>query len=217
MISGDIGRSPRRLSSSSRLTQVPILTAFVLTAMATTVAQLLPSGRQLVPLALLLDLVPPGSVVIATALATRSLRGVSASVTRLLTAVYGYFAGGLVGAFGVAHTVAVALAAVERARYQDHSVYTFRLYALMLLGVLLMVAGFIATVEAGRLARGQRAGWRASLSVWAAVLLINLPLVPLQGFAVLFSVLAGAGLLFLAVTRRHFARPAATDSRSALP
>lgn len=178
---------------------IPMVTVFVLTAVATTIALYLPPERKVVPLALLLDFVPLGGVVTATAFAVRRFRRASRSQARLLVAVYGYFAGGVVGALGVAHTVAVTMAEVGRAR-QHHFEYTFRFYSLVLLGVLLIVAGLIATIEAERLARGQRAGWRASLSVWTAILMINLPLVPLQGFAILFSVLAALGLLLLALT-----------------
>ena len=176
---------------------IPMLAVFVLTAIATGTARRLPTERDLVPLALLLDLVPVGGAAVATALAIRSLGRVSVSLVRLLIGAYGYFAGGLVGSFGVAHTVAVTMVSIERAR-QHQFVYTYRFYSLVLLGVLLIVGGLIAAVAAERLARGRRSGWRASLWVWATILAINLPLVPLQGFAVLFSVLAAVKLLLLA-------------------
>jgi uncharacterized membrane protein len=182
---------------------MPLLTVFVLTAIATTVAQLFPPTGKLLPLAIVLDFVPVAGVIVATVIAAMRLRRVSLSLIRLLIAVYGYFAGGLIGTLGLAHMVAVIIGSIDRAR-QDHFVYTFRLYSLFLLGVLLIVAGLIAAIEAGRMARGYRAGWRASLSVWTAILAINLPLVPLQGFAVLFSVLAALELLLLGWTRRHF-------------
>src|SRR5687768_9671097 len=109
-------------------TPIPMLTVFALTAIATGIAQRLPPERDLVPLALLLDLVPVGSVAVATALAMRSLRRASLS----LIGAYGYFAGGLVGALGVAHTVAVTMLSVERAR-QHQFVYSYRFYSLVLL------------------------------------------------------------------------------------
>src|SRR5687768_5081700 len=94
---------------------IPMVTVFVLTAIATTTALYLPPERKMVPLALLLDFVPLGGVVTATAFAVRRFRRVSLSRARLLVAVYGYFAGGLVGTLGVAHTVAVTMAEVGRA------------------------------------------------------------------------------------------------------
>jgi len=191
------------MSTRTDVTFIPMLTVFALTAIATTVAHLLPPARNPVPLGLLLDFVPLAGVATATVLAARSFRRVSRSLIHLLMGVYGYFAGGLVGTFGLAHISAVTLVAIERAGQQQF-VYTFRFYSLILLGVLLVVAGLMAIVQAGQLARGHRAGWRASLSVWTAILAINLPLVPLQRFAVLFSLLAALELLLLGATRRHF-------------
>lgn len=181
----------------------PLLTVFVLTAIATTVAQLLPPARELHPLALLLDFVPFGGVVAATVIAIVRLRRVPLPLIRLLIAVYGYFAGALVGTLGLAHLVAVVIVSIERGR-QHQFVYSFRYYSLVLLGVLLIAAGLRAAIEAARLARGHRAAWRTSLSVWTAILAINLPLVPLQGFAVLFSVLAALEVLLLGGLQRHF-------------
>jgi hypothetical protein len=181
----------------------PLLTVFVLTAIATTVAQLFSPARELLPLALLLDLVPFGGVVAATVIATVRLRRVPLPLIRLLIAVYGYFAGALVGTLGLAHLVAVVIGSIDRGR-QPEFVYSFRFYSLVLLGVLLIAAGLMAAIEAARLARGHRAAWRASLSVWTAILAINLPLVSLQGFAVLFSVLAALEVLLLGGMRRHF-------------
>lgn len=180
----------------------PLLTVFVLTAIATTVAQLLPPASELLPLALLLDFVPFGGVVAATVIAAVRLRRVPLPLIRLLIAVYGYFAGALIGTLGLAHLVAVVIGSIDRVR-QHQFVYNFHFYSLVLLGVLLIAAGLMAAIEAARLARGHRAAWCASLSVWTAILAINLPLVSLQGFAVLFSVLAALELLLLCGMRRH--------------
>ena len=188
-----------------------LLTVFVLTAIATTVAMLLPPARELLPLALLLDFVPFGGVVAATVIATVRLRRVPLPLIRLLIAVYGYFAGALVGALGLAHLVAVVIVSIGRGR-QHQFVYSFHFYSLVLLGVLLIAAGIMAASEAASLARGHRAAWRASLSVWTAILAINLPLVSLQGFAVLFSVLAAVELLLLGGMRRHFDLKSAKDT-----
>lgn len=121
---------------------------------------------------------------------------------RFLMAVYGYFVGALIGTLGMAHLVAVVIVAIHRG-HQHQFIYSFRFYSLTLLGVLLIALGLMAANEA-RLARGQRAAWRASLLVWTAIVAINLPLVSLQGFAVLFSVLAALELLLLGSMRRHF-------------
>jgi hypothetical protein len=121
----------------------------------------------------------------------------------LLIAVYSYFAGGLVGVLGLTHLVAVVIEAINQGR-QHQFVYGFRFYSLVQLGVLLIATGIMAAIEAGGLARGERAAWRASLLVWIAILAINLPLVVLQGFALLFSVLAALELLLLGGMWRHF-------------
>ena len=181
----------------------PLLTVFVLTAIATTAALLYTPARELLPLALLLDLVPFGGVVVATVIAAVRLRRMSLPLTRLLILVYGYFAGALVGALGVAHLVAVIIGAINQA-YQYQFVYSFHFYSVILLGMLLIATGFTAVIYVARLARCRHAAWRASLSVWTVILAINLPLVRLQGFAVLFSVFAAVKLLLLVGMRQHF-------------
>ena len=155
-----------------------LLAVFVLTAIAGTVAQLLPPAREWLPLALLLDIVPFGSVAVATVIAGIRLRRVPLPLTRLLIAVCGYFAGALVGTLGLAHLVAVIIVPINRG-HQHQFVYSFNFYSLVLLGVLLIVAGVSATIETARLALGHRAAWRASLLIWTALLAINLPLVPI--------------------------------------
>lgn len=181
----------------------PLFTVVVLTAIATTVAQVLPPSREVRPVALLLDLVPWGGVVLATGMATLRLRRAGVPLSRLVIAVYGYFAGALIGALGAAHLAAVVVAAIERGRQQQF-VYSFHAYSLVLLGVLLIVTGLMAALQAAHLGRGHDAAWRTSLYVWTAILAINLPLVPLQGFAVGFSVLAVLELLLLGGMRRKF-------------
>ena len=187
-----------------------LLVALILTAIATTVAQLLPPETELRAVALLLDVVPFGSVVVATLITFTRLRRERLPLIRLASGVYGYFAGALVSALGVAHLVAVTLAAVEGGRLPF--VYTFRIYSLVLLGVLLVGAGLMAAVQATRVALDQRGAWGASFKVWATILAINLPLIPLQGFAILFSVLAALGLCLLAGGWRRFEVPSAADS-----
>ena len=200
------------MSDLAAVTLRLVLSVFVLTAITTTFAQLIPPAAERLQLvALLLDFVPFGAVVAATVITTIRLRRESLSLRRLLMGVYGYFAGALVGALGVAHLVAVVLASIDRGR-QTEFVYNFRFYSLLQLGVLLITAGLIAAIHAAPLARGERAAWRASLWVWTAILAINLALAPLQGFALLFSVLAALGLLLLAGMRRHFNARATMDA-----
>lgn len=178
----------------------PLLSVLALTAIATIVATLLPSAKELVPLALLLDSVPFAGSVAATVVAATRLRRLPLPTTRLLIAAYGYFAGALMGALGVAHLMAIVVGAIDSGR-QHEFVYSFRFYSLVQLGVLLVASGLIAANQAVRLARGQRGARRASLWIWTAILAITLPLVPLQGFAVLFTVMAALELLLLGIPR----------------
>jgi hypothetical protein len=181
----------------------PLLIVFALTAIATAVAQRLPNTGELRALALLLDVVPFGAVVAATVIAGMRFWRVSPPRSRFGVAAYSYFAGAIVGALGLAHLVSVVMTAMDRSR-QNQFVYDFRFYSLVLLGVLLVAAGFLAAIAAAGLARGDRAAWRASLAVWSAILVINVPLIPIQGFAVLFSALAALELVLLAGLRARW-------------
>ena len=183
----------------------PLFSVMVATAVATAVAQVWSPLGKVRFAALLLDLVPVGGVALATVGAAIRLRRARASATRVFLGIYGYCVGALIAMLGVAHLAAVIVAALERSgRHQF--VYSFRFYSLVLLGVLLVLTGLRAAVPAAHLARGDRAAWRESLLVWTAILAINLPLAPIQGFAVGFSILALIALLLLVGTRRHFNR-----------
>ncbi len=193
------GESKYLMSIQFRL----LLAALVLTAIAGTVAQVVPPSRGLLPLALLLDSVPVAAAVVATVIATRRLMRDHVPVVRLLIAAYTYFAGALIGALGVAHLAAVVVVSIGRGR-QSRFLYDFRFYSLVLLGAVLIATGVMAAMQSEWFARGHRVAWRTSLSVWATILAINLPLVPLQGFAVMISALAVLALLLLGGIRRHF-------------
>lgn len=174
----------------------PLLALLVVTAIATSLSHVLPRGRELRQVALLLDLVPFAGAVVATVVTTLRLRRAPLPWIRLATAVFGYFAGALIGALGAAHSVAVIMTAIGRER-QNAFVYDFHFYSLLLLGVLLITTGAAGATAAAHLARGDRASWRASIAVWTAILAINVPLIPLQGFAILFSSLAALQLLLV--------------------
>lgn len=177
---------------------------FALTAVAAAIAQVLPRDDSFEPVALLLDVVPFALVIAATVFAAVQLKRSSVPLSHLLLSAYTYFAGALVATLGVAHLVGVVALAIRRG-YRNEFVYDFHFYSVMLLGVLLTTLGLMANFEADRVARAVRTGWRASLLVWTAILAINLPLVPLQGFAVLFSVIGGVEVLLLVGTRYKFA------------
>lgn len=183
-----------------------LLTALVLTLATGAIAQVVPPSRAWLPVALLLDSVPFAASVIATVIATRRLVRDDVPLARLLVAAYVYLAGTCIATLGVAHLTAVFAQSIERVR-QSRFLYDFRLYSLVLLGVALIAAGVMAAVRSASLARGSLEAWRASLAAWTTILAINLPLAPLQTFAVVFSGLAALALLWLGASRRHFTVP----------
>ena len=170
----------------------------IASTLAPTLAQLHPPFSRLVPWLLVAGLAA------ATTAFIISLRRKSAAPRRLLLAACGFFCGLLIAALGVAHLAGVFHASLDRA-CQGRFVYGFHFYSLVLLGTLLVAGGIAAAGQASKLALGERAAWRASLVVWAALLFINLPLVPLQDFAALFSALAALYLMVLYAARRSFA------------
>lgn len=174
-----------------------VIIVYLLTACATSVAVV--SSPKLSLIALSLDVIPFVASAVAAFVVAVQLRRLQGPQMRIVAAIYGYFAGCLIGALGCSHLVAITILSAGKGDYDFH------FYSLLLLGVLLLVGGFLGAVTSYSLASGKRTYWRASLTVWLAILIINLPLVPLQGFAVLLSVLATIGVLLLAGTRRLFA------------
>lgn len=132
-------------------------------------------------------------------------------VPRALVAVAAsnLFCGGLVAGLGGAHLAAVvgrAMASTGTGA-EGTFVYDFRFYSLVLLGVLLMAGGLACVSSLRRLTRGEPAGW--SLAFWTsiALLAINVPLMPIQGFAVGFSAFLSVNLVILVLTRWRFRNP----------
>lgn len=116
------------------------------------------------------------------------------------------FCGAMIAALGTAHLAAV----VGRALAGKGSgpggtfVYDFRFYSLMLLGVLLVAAGVTCLSSVRRLIRGDGGGRRVAVSATVVLLALNVPLMPIQGFAVGFSAFALVNLAALWLTRTHF-------------
>ena len=110
------------------------------------------------------------------------------------------FGSGLVTAgLAAGHLVGVAVTELRRTPPQ----YDFRVYALVLLGVVLAALGTRLVVTAIGVARGEYAAWRKGVTAAVALLMVTLPLAPLDGFAVGLSFFAFIGLAsLLAVSRR---------------
>jgi hypothetical protein len=83
-------------------------------------------------------------------------------------------------------------------------VYDFRFYALVLLGVLQVAGGMGCLTSVGRLMRRDAAGRKRVLLATLALLALNVPLMPIQGFAVGFAVLALLNLAALGFAWTHF-------------
>jgi hypothetical protein len=183
----------------------PLTTAFVFTAITTVVASQIPSASDELRSGILLDLAPFLAVSGFTAIEIRRLRHDPRIRQALPVAAYLYFSGALIGALGSAHLAAVSVASIERWTLNEFA-YDFRFVSLLQLGVSLVAGGFIAAYYAVRTAIGEQDAWRVSLGIWTAILAINLALVPLQGFARLFSLLAAIALAMLVRQRRSFSQ-----------
>jgi len=123
------------------------------------------------------------------------------STARMAVGAIGFFSGALIGALGATHTLVVIGGAVlgQRAPIE----YTFRLYSLVMLGVLLVAGGLRSLASAWKLVQGDPRAWRSAVGATATLLAINVPLMPIQGFAVGFSVFLTVNLLALLVTRNR--------------
>ena len=188
-----------------RTTKLQLLIAFFVTAVVSLLSQLFGPAQRIPAFGVLLDLVPVATVAFLTVLTIIRLKHTGVSRSRLIAASYCYFAGGIVAVFGLAHLVAVLTVANSRA-LQNHFVYDFRFYSLIQLGLFLIVSGFVAAIHSIRLApQGGYDEFRTALRIWLAILLINAPLIPLQNFAILFSVFSALALLLILKMRRSLA------------
>ena len=109
------------------------------------------------------------------------------------------FGSGLVTAgLGAGHLVGVAITEFRR-RVPEY--YTFRVYALGLLGVVLVTLGTRLVISAIGVARGQASAWRNAFTAEVVLLLLILPLAYIDAFAVALSIFASIGLASLLVIR----------------
>ena len=127
---------------------------------------------------------------------------------KALTAVgtISFFNGILIATLGTLHLIAVVGRAASGAGSGLGGTfeYDFRFYALVQLGMLLIAGGVACFTPARGLTRGEPRAWRATLWATVALLAINVPLIPLQGFASGFSLFVFVNLVALMVTRRRF-------------
>jgi len=83
-------------------------------------------------------------------------------------------------------------------------VYDFDFYALVLLGVVILVPALVCVAQAPRLTTGDPHAWRRAGWSNLALVAVNAPLAPIQGSAYLLGGLALVGLVALWLARRSF-------------
>ena len=79
--------------------------------------------------------------------------------------------------------------------------YDFRFYSLLLLGVVGFVPGALGLGTWRGLTRGIEASWRRATRACFVLLMVNVPLIPLQDFAVAFSICGASVLAGLSLAR----------------
>jgi hypothetical protein len=87
--------------------------------------------------------------------------------------------------------------------------YDFRFYSLVLVGLLIALPGFMCVISAMGLSRGDASAWKRALGSSVFLLAINVPLMPIQGFAIGLTGFALLNLIVLLVSRKHFRTPLA--------
>jgi len=121
-----------------------------------------------------------------------------ASSPLIAVAAIGFLVGALIAALGATHSLTVIGVALRRSPFE----YDFRLYSLVMLGVLLVTGGLRCLALAWKLTQGDARAWRSSLEATTMLLVVNVPLMPIQGFAVGFTVFLSVNLLGLLLVRR---------------
>jgi hypothetical protein len=111
-----------------------------------------------------------------------------------------FFCGALIASLGSAHTIAV----IGRALRGPSFVYNFRLYSLVLLGACQMGGGLRCLSTSWRVTRGDARAWKSALAATMLLLIVNVPLIPIQGFAGATSLIAGVTLITLIAAGRRF-------------
>jgi hypothetical protein len=87
---------------------------------------------------------------------------------------------------------------------QAHFTYDFRFYSLLLLAAAIIIPGLVFVMHARRLTDGDATAWRRALWASGALLLINVPLVHIQAFALEPILLATINIVSLCASRQQF-------------
>lgn len=116
------------------------------------------------------------------------------------------FCGLVTFGFIALHLVAVVGRAVSGRGFGGEArfAYDFRFYSLVLMGVVIIIPGLVCLIHARRLTRGDVKAWTRTLWASSMLLLISVPLVPIQAFAIGPAGLAGLNLVALWAGRKQF-------------
>jgi hypothetical protein len=114
------------------------------------------------------------------------------------------------------HLVAVVGRAISGRGFggQARFAYDFRFYSLILMAVVIIIPGLVFVMHARRLTDGDATAWKRALWAGGALLLINVPLVHIQAFALNPALLATINLVSLWASRKQF--KAASTSEAAM-
>jgi len=119
-----------------------------------------------------------------------------------------FFCGALIASLGSAHTAVV----IGRALRGPTFVYNFRLYSLVLLGACQMAGGLRCLSMSWRVASGDARAWKSALIATMLLLIVNVPLIPIQGFAGATSMIAVVTLITLIAAGRRFVTQVDTET-----
>jgi hypothetical protein len=96
--------------------------------------------------------------------------------------------------FGTAHLYGVIVTAIRRVSCR----YDFRFAALMIVGTLIVIAGLLCLASVRSLTKGRRPAWVRAVSGTVLLLLVAVPLVPVQPeLAGMMSLLGALNLIAL--------------------
>jgi hypothetical protein len=142
-----------------------------------------------------------GLVLIAVTAATVAflwrVRRYQAPIALIAGSALGFFSGLLTAGWAVGHLGGVAVVELTRSPIR----YSFRVYALLLLGVTLVVLGASLAAASARVVHGERPAWRRAVWAALALLAVNVPLAPIQGFAVILGSFVTISLVALLAAR----------------
>ena len=108
----------------------------------------------------------------------------------------------LIGLLGSAHLVAVVGRALSGRGFQADTTFTynFYFYALVLLGLVIAISGFVCLSYAQRLVRADPTGWRRAVYLSTGLVALTIPMVT-WGPSGMVTVLAIVNLIALAAFR----------------